>query len=327
MKTRTEGEPRPARSGKLKQQRLPMSVATVALALVMGASTSHAQMTATYLHALSSFSGPLRYTTVQVSVDRDRDEIYVVYQNIVRVYNQSGMEIFSFGDDLDLGQVLDLAVDRDGSLILLSYKDSRSLLTRCSFRGEPLGPIVVRNLPEGMVFGANRLVLRNNRLYLVSLGSASVIVTDPDGGFREHLDLLTGIGEDERQKSGAELLGFDVDGAGNVYFTIPVHFKVYKRLPDGTTLSFGRSGSAPGRFGVVSGITSDSRGNLLVSDKSRSVIMAFDKDFRFLTEFGYRGSRPENLIVPDDIAIDERDRLYVAQARDRGVSVFALVHQ
>ena len=52
------------------------------------------------------------------------------------------------------------------------------------------------------------------------------------------------------------------------------------------------------------------------------MILVFDKDFRFLTEFGYRGPRPENLIVPDDIAADRRGRIYVSQARRRGVSVF-----
>jgi hypothetical protein len=52
--------------------------------------------------------------------------------------------------------------------------------------------------------------------------------------------------------------------------------------------------------------------------------MVFDKDFNFLTEFGMRGARPENLIIPSGIAIDKEDRIYVAQGRRRGVSVFAL---
>ncbi len=104
-------------------------------------------------------------------------------------------------------------------------------------------------------------------------------------------------------------------------------FRVFKSAPDGTVTSFGRSGSAPGRFGIVSGITSDSRGNLLITDKLRCVVMAFDKDFNFITEFGYRGLGPDNLIVPDDIAVDARGRVYVSQMRLRGVSVFALVLQ
>ena len=79
-------------------------------------------------------------------------------------------------------------------------------------------------------------------------------------------------------------------------------FKAFQLSPDKKLASFGRSGSAPGRFGVVAGIVTDSRGNVLVADKLKSVVMVFDKNFDFLTEFGYRGSRPENLVVPDDLA-------------------------
>jgi hypothetical protein len=54
--------------------------------------------------------------------------------------------------------------------------------------------------------------------------------------------------------------------------------------------------------------------------------MVFDKKFNFLAQFGYRGFKPGNLIVPDDIAIDDKDRIYVTQARKRGVSVFKITH-
>ena len=51
----------------------------------------------------------------------------------------------------------------------------------------------------------------------------------------------------------------------------------------------------------------------------------FDRELNFLTEFGYRGSEPQNLVVPDDIAIDERSNMiYVAQAANLGVSVFRI---
>ena len=53
--------------------------------------------------------------------------------------------------------------------------------------------------------------------------------------------------------------------------------------------SFGRPGSAAGRFGVIAGITFDSRGNIFVADRLKCVVMAFDKNFTFLAEFGYRG--------------------------------------
>jgi hypothetical protein len=77
---------------------------------------------------------------------------------------------------------------------------------------------------------------------------------------------------------------------------------------------------------VVAGIVKDSRGDYLVVDKLKCAVMVFDKDFNFLTQFGYRGSRPGNLIAPDDIAIDNNDRIYVTQAARRGVSVFKLTY-
>ncbi len=120
------------------------------------------------------------------------------------------------------------------------------------------------------------------------------------------------------------MIGFTADEAGNIFFTIPTLFQVYKFSADGHLTSFGRPGSAAGRFGVIAGVATDAEGNLFVTDKLKCVVMMFDKDFNFVTEFGYRGTRPENLIVPDDIAVDGKDRLYVSQGRRRGISVFAL---
>jgi hypothetical protein len=295
-----------------------------AFLLARASVTAAGPVRATYLHTLANFSGKLPYDWVRVHADPRSDETYVLYQNLVRVFSASGMEVFSFGDGLDLGQVLDAAVDENGDVILLSYKDSRTIVTRCSFRGVPIGPIDIRNLPEGVEFRANRFLLQQGRFYFVSTNTSTVIVTDADGTFREHIALLSLVDATDKEKDGAEVIGFTVDGDGNLYFTVPVMFRVFKLTPDQKLSWFGRPGSAAGRFGVVSGVAVDSRGNVLVADKVRSVVMVFDKEFNFLIEFGYRGLRPENLFVPDDLAVDRRDRLYVSQGRRRGVSVFAL---
>jgi hypothetical protein len=295
--------------------------------LALDAGTLSAQAPGKFLYTLSDFSGMLRYEGVRVYVDQERDEIYVVYQNLVRIFNASGMEIFGFGDDLDLGQVVDATTDPEGNIILLSFKDSRSLVTRCNFRGVPVGSIEIKNLPAGVVFHANRLVLRNGLFYFASLGASSVIVTDANGEFRKYVQFASLLDPDDRKKGEVETIGFTVDQEGSVFFTMPVLFKVFKLSPDGTLSFFGKPGSAPGRFGVLAGVAIDSRGDILVADKLKCVVMMFDKDFNFIGEFGYRGPRPENLVVPDDIAVDRQDRLYVSQWRRRGVSVFALGQQ
>lgn len=307
--------------------RTALRAIVIACALAISASTVCAQVQVSYLYTLSNFSGRLPYNWVRVSVDLQRDEIYVLYQDLIRIFGPTGMEIFSFGDDLELGHILDAAVDENGDIILLSYKDSRAIVTRCNFRGVPASPFEITNLPEGVEFHANRIVHRNGLFYFVSLASSSVIVTDSSGEFRKRVDFLALIDPEERPKGDAETIGFTVDHEGNIFFTIPTIFKVFKLSTDGVLTSFGRPGSAAGRFGVIAGIAIDSRGHLLVADKLKCVVMIFDKDFNFLAEFGYRGPRPENLIIPDDIAVDARDRVYVSQGRQRGVSVFALAHQ
>ena len=283
-----------------------------------------AQVQPAYLHTLSTFTGPLPYDWVRVQVDSGRDEAYVIFQNVVRVFNPSGMQIFSFGEDLDVGQIADVAVDSDGRILVLSYKDQKPLVTLCNYRGVPLHRVEITKLPGDVSFQPQRVVYRNGEYYFVSLGAASLVVTDASGEFRRHLDLQSPLDPGDKGKNNSEISGFTVDKDGTIFFTVPALFKVFKWSPDGTVASFGTPGSAAGRFGIAAGIAVDSRGNILVADKLKCVVMTFDKDFKFLGEFGYRGAKPQNLILPDAVAIDSKDRLYVSQARGRGVSVFAL---
>jgi hypothetical protein len=78
-----------------------------------------------FIYSLSNFTGVIPYNWSRVVADKERNEIYVLYQNMVRVFNEFGMEIYRFGDDLDLGQIADVAVDQKGDVLLLSYKESK----------------------------------------------------------------------------------------------------------------------------------------------------------------------------------------------------------
>ena len=85
----------------------------------------------------------------------------------------------------------------------------------------------------------------------------------------------------------------------------------------------GRRGSGPGKFGVPSAIAADRMGNIYVCDKLRCVVLVFDKSLKFVTEFGFRGLAPGNLIVPVSIAIGD-DKAFVGQLLNRGVNVYKL---
>lgn len=285
-----------------------------------------------FLYNLSNFTGTIPYNWARVYVDRERTEVYVVYQNTIRVFNNSGMEVYTFGDDTDHGHIADIAVDRNDDILLLTYREGKSAIVRCNFRGEPKSRVEIKNLPDDFSgFLPNRMVYRNGNLYIASLGDMKVIITDLNGNFKGGYNLKSLISLDEEEKRKVEeqeldMSGFSVDNEGNMLFTIPVLFKVFKITPDRKMTFFGKPGGAPGRFGIVAGIITDNKGNYVVVDKLKCAVIVFDKNLNFVTEFGYRGPQPDNLIAPNDIAIDKDDKIYVTQSRKRGVSVFRLTY-
>ena len=311
-----------------KQQ---LSVLLTVLILLALSGQALAMVKGNYIYSLSNFTGTIPYDWARVSVDKARNEVYVLYQNVIRVFNENGMEIYRFGEDLDLGHILDVAIDRDGDILLLSYTmvngEPKGSISRCDYRGEPISKIEWKNLPpEYSDFLPNRMVYKNGDLYFISLMGLKVVITDSDGNFKKGYDLFSLLELEEKDRGNVEVSGFSVDDRGNILFTVAVLFKAYVLSPDGKLSMFGKPGGAPGRFNVVAGIVADSKGNFLIADKLKSAIIVFDNKFNFLTQFGYRGFKPGNLIVPDDIAIDRQDRIFVTQARKRGVSVFKLTY-
>jgi len=278
-----------------------------------------------FLYTLANFTGPIRSNFSRVVTDRANNEVYVLYQNDIRVFNDSGMEIYRFGDDLDLGQIVDVAVDREGDILLLTYRDARSVIIRCNYRGEPKSTIDFKGLPaEFSDFRPNRLIYRQSSFYLVSPLEMKLVIADSEGNFRNGYDLIPLFDLEEKDRGNVEISGVFVDGDGKVALTVPALFRVYILSPDGAVTWFGKPGGGPGRFNVAAGIVRDSKGNYLVVDRLKGSVLVFDKSFNFLTQFGVRGYRPGELIYPNDVAIDNADKIYVTQMGGRGVSVYAL---
>jgi DNA-binding beta-propeller fold protein YncE len=290
-----------------------------------------AEVKASYLYNLSSFTGPIPYNWVQLAIDKERNEVYVCdgSDRSVRIFNENGMEIYNFGEDSDLGNIsiTHLTVDKDGNILLLSYKHdvkgaSYSII-RCNFRGEVISRFEPQNLPSDFTgFSPSRIIFKKGRLYLVDKILMKVAVTDMSGVYLDGYDLAALLRFDEKKRANTGIVGFNVDKDGNIFFTIPTIFQAFKLSPDGKITAFGQRGSAPGKFNIVGSIASDDKGYLYLTDTLRCVVMVFDKDFKFLKEFGYRGFWPENLIAPMELTVDNRGRIYVSQSASRGVSVF-----
>ncbi len=306
-------------------------------ALISIAAPASAEIKATYLYNLSDFTGVVPTSSAKISIDPVTKEAYVITGDLVRIFNTSGMEVFSFGEDLRVGVIIDVSLDEQGNIYVLSYsyEEKRTIVTLCNYRGDPIREVKLTNVPpEFEDFRPNRLIYRNGTLYIASESAMMAITTDANGVFKSSIDffVLMDIKEvvtrtGDKRKATRDVLGiagFFVDYEGNMLFTSPVTAAAYVISPDLKVKSFGKSGGGPGKFAVPRGIARDRSGKYLVSDILRSVVMIFSKDFEFIKEFGYRGFGPGNLIGPTDMAVDSDSKLYVTQLREMGVSVFQL---
>ncbi|WP_183363039.1 6-bladed beta-propeller [Geomonas limicola] len=286
-------------------------------------------LTVTYLYNLSDFNGVVPYDSARVVLDEVNSESFVVSGGSIDIYNASGMQVFHIDSDRELGGVYDAAVDETGNILLLTYKDGIYSIVTCNYRGEPYKSAALKNLPpEFEDFRPSRIAYRNGKLYLVSLTGMQVVVVDTEATFLVGYDFAALVVLSDQERADTGLGGFWVDHNDNMFYVIPALGKAYQCAPDGTASQHGQRGSSAGKFGVPYGIATDRLGNQYITDKLRGAVMVYDKDFKFIKEFGFRGLRPGNLIVPNEIAIDTvNNRVYVSQMRHRGVNVYQLSYE
>ena len=283
----------------------------------------------TYLHDLADFTGRIPYSDARVVVDAPRSEVYTVYGNEIRVFNKAGMEIYRFEMDFSVGRVADLGIESGGDILMLLYASGavegakQWWLLRADFRGRPMGELAVDQSGDAKGLLPNRLLLRAGRIWLLSQGQMRAASYFPDGKLERVLDLAELAGLSDEERVSAEVNGMDIGSDGTVVFAVPVQFRVHAIDPGGGVRSFGRSGSAAGNFGVLGDVALDAEGNIFLSDRQRSVVMVFNREFRLLREAD-RISNREWLARPGALAIDPAGRLYVSQVRNRGVAVFAI---
>lgn len=325
-----------------------LHIIIIVMILILTASSASAQILANYLYGLSNFEGQVQSLWARVTVDRKAGEVYTLdrSESVIQIFNQTAMETFSFGENMRLSSSLDIAAGHDGDTFIL-YRHPAGEIAHLNYRGELVETLSLSLNTSGEPFKPDFIDFNNNRLFLADSSSMKVVIATVAGEVVETINFKTLIGQQIKQASknkdlnraqikkinddlktlkSAGFGGFSVDINDNIYFTLASFFTAYRYSSSSETLkAFGVPGSAPGAFGVVAGICADRHGNIYVADRLRSVVLVFDSALEFLSEFGYRGMQAHNLVVPDDIAIDEKQqRVYVSQAANRGVSVFGL---
>jgi hypothetical protein len=289
-----------------------------------------------YAWNLSNATGALKTSGAFLTWDRHGKELFLVESGIVRVFSRTGMEIYSFGDDARLGRVYSVApLDTGDLLVLSSFGGGQMGVVRTNFRGEPVGRLELKGVPPELSedFHPNGIGYAAGKVFLLDKGAMRLVVTDVAGEHLASYDLSEMIIAAETadgsatpetaklQRAATGIRGFSVDAAGNVLFTVQPLFRAYVVTADGRLQSFGKKGSGKGSFNVVGPIAADEHGNVFVGDLLRSVVIMFDKDLRYVREFGSRGHKPGQLVVPNELAAGD-GKVFVSQYAQRGVSVF-----
>lgn len=284
-----------------------------------------AELKADYLFNFATSAGSLFQTFQGLTYDAAGSELYVVSQGLVRVFNAAGVEVFSFGDAPELGGVVGAAPLESGDVLLLATSTTDWWLLRTSFRGELKARVSLSGIPAAFPMKDFRPVAiryAKGKVYVADRATMRVLVLDFDGAYLASYDLAELLqAGDKRADLG--IRGFNVDREGNLLFTVSPEFKAYILAPSGQMRVFGKAGSAPGRFGVVSGIASDDEGRIFVTDVLRCQVIVFDKNLEFVGEFGGRGFDAASLIGPNEVVVAS-GKVYVTQGARRGVSVFTI---
>lgn len=118
--------------------------------------------------------------------------------------------------------------------------------------------------------------------------------------------------------------GLGIDGEGNLYVVDTGNQRIQKFDSNGQFLMmWGGPGSGAGQFNFVppkfnavgSGdIVVDSQGNIYVADSGNARIQKFDREGRFLVQWGSRGAGDGQFESPFGLATDGQDHIYVVDA-------------
>jgi DNA-binding beta-propeller fold protein YncE len=85
----------------------------------------------------------------------------------------------------------------------------------------------------------------------------------------------------------------------------------------------GVQGSTPGRFGYPTDVVIDRAGNFYVSEYGENDrIQVFSPEGEWLRQWGGHGFEPGEFLRPRALAIDDQDRLYVADSCNHRIQVF-----
>lgn len=158
----------------------------------------------------------------------------------------------------------------------------------------------------------------DGRVYIVDF-TARIQVFDHEGGFSH--------GWQTPNYQNGKPTGLTIDGdrllvADTHYFRV-LHYALDGQLMEAETVG-GTEGHGPGEFGFVTDAVRDSTGALYVSEYGDyDRIQKFSPDGQFLLQWGSHGAEPGQFVRPQNLLVDDQDRIWVCDACNHRIQVFS----
>ncbi len=156
-----------------------------------------------------------------------------------------------------------------------------------------------------------------DNLYLVDL-TDRVQVFDRDGKY------LRGWRMPDFNVDGPS--GVSIDRRGRLLVADTHFYRVLVFSPEGKILlqiGDGVQGTTPGRFGYPCDVVCDKAGNFYVADYGENDrVQVFSPEGKWIRQWGGHGYEPGQFVRPRALAIDDADRIYVADSVANRIQVF-----
>ncbi len=175
-----------------------------------------------------------------------------------------------------------------------------------------------RGVADGQLQKPRAMAIQDGEIYIVDM-TARIQVFDRDGNYLR--GWRTPVSENGRPT------GLSFDKEGNLLVADTHYFRMLVYTPQGKLLEDrilgGTLGNAPGQFGLVTDAVQDSKGNYYIAEYGEyDRIQKFDRDGNFLFQWGGHGSEEGQFVRPQNLAIDENDCIWVADACNHRIQVF-----
>lgn len=159
---------------------------------------------------------------------------------------------------------------------------------------------------------------QQDRLYIVDM-TARIQVFDTEGTFLR--SWKTPVSKNGRPS------GLTIDRNGRLLVADTHYFRMLVYNSDGNPIESdtigGTMGRGPGEFGFVTDIVEDSHGNYFIGEYGDfDRIQKFSHEGEFLMQWGTHGSEPGQFRRPQNMAIDQEDRIWVVDACNHRIQVF-----